>query len=326
MKTLDFLIYRARYTAEIAGPVTLLLLSAMFLYSGALFPESLPEYFTTSSHLLGQVLLLVLTPAFLITYLVVAQRRSVGYAKRLVADELITSEPAEWVQKIRGRTVWPGVLLGLLYGLLLNVPSEWRNAFASLGLQLQSIIIGQVFLWTIVGLVLSYRLHTAWRFYQQGKTVPIDLYATSKYGPFARNGLNDVFGITILLVLVTLQSLDAQFRLTDYITAWIIAFPAAASLLILPMLSLQRRLLAHKKEFVQELNRQVSAAARVAESDSLAQIELLMQHRDRIQRTSAWPIDLPIASRLILYIAIPPIAWLGAAIVEVGLDRILGSP
>ena len=135
-----------------------------------------------------------------------------------------------------------------------------------------------------------------------------------------------MFGITILLVLATLQSLDAQFRLANYITAWIIAFPAAASLLILPMLSLQRRLLAHKKEFLQEMNRQVSDAARVVGPDSLTQIELLMQHRDRIQHTSAWPIDLSIASRLMLYLVIPPLAWLGAAIVEVGLDKILGSP
>jgi hypothetical protein len=92
------------------------------------------------------------------------------------------------------------------------------------------------------------------------------------------------------------------------------------------MLSLQRRLLAHKKEFLQEMHRQVSDASRLIEPDSLAQIELLMQHRDRIQHTSAWPIDFSIASRLILYIVIPPLAWLGAAVVEVGLDKILGSP
>ncbi len=326
MKSLDFLIYKSRYSAEVAGPLILLLLSAMFLYSGALIPDSLPEDFSSSSQLLGQVLLLTLTPAFLVTYLIIAQRRSVRFAERLVASRLITSESAEWVQKIRGRTVLSGVLFGFLYGLLLNVPAEWRNSFASLGLQVQSIIIGQVIVWTIVGLVLTYRLHTAWRFYTKGKVVQINLYETSKYVPFARNGLDDVFGITILLVLATLQSLDAQFRLANYITAWIIAFPAAASLLILPMLSLQRRLLAHKKEFLQEMNRQVSDAARVVGPDSLTQIELLMQHRDRIQHTSAWPIDLSIASRLMLYLVIPPLAWLGAAIVEVGLDKILGSP
>ncbi len=326
MKSLDFLIYKSRYSAEIIGPAVLVLLSIMFVYSGVLFPASLPKYFSSENQLLGQVLLLILTPAFLVTYLIVAQRRSIRFAERLVTSRLISSEPAEWMQEIRGRTVFLGVFVGFLYGLMLNVPAEWRSSFASLDLQLQSIVIGQAFVWMIVGLVLTYRLHTAWRFYEKGKVVHINLYETSKYVPFARNGLDDVFGITILLVLATLQSLDAQFRLANYITAWIIAFPAAASLLILPMLSLQRRLLAHKKEFLEEMNRQVSDAARAVEPDSLTRIELLMQHRDRIQHTSAWPIDLSIASRLILYIVIPPLAWLGAAVVEVGIDRIMTSP
>ena len=62
MKSLDFLIYKARYTAEILGPVCFVLLSVMFLYSGALFPESIPDAFSSSEELLGQVLLLILTP------------------------------------------------------------------------------------------------------------------------------------------------------------------------------------------------------------------------------------------------------------------------
>jgi hypothetical protein len=326
LKSLDFFIYRSRYSAEVAGPVVLLLLSVMFLYSGALFPQSIPQYFSSLAEVMGQALLITLTPAFLITYLIIAQRRSVRFADRLVTSGLVTSEPAEWLRKIDTRIVVAGLLIGFLYGVLFNLPADWRNSFGGLDLQVQSLVVGQVFLWTIVGLVLTYRLHTAWRFHQTGKSVPIDLYNTKKYGPFARNGLDDVFGITMLLVLATLQSLDAQFRLANYINAWIIAFPAAASLLILPMLSLQRRLLAHKKEYLQELHRQVSEASRVVEPDSLAQIELLMQHRDRIQHTSAWPIDFSIASRLILYIVIPPLAWFGAAVVELGLEKVLSNP
>ncbi len=326
MKGLDFLIYRARYTAEIVGPVVLLLLSALFLYSGALFSASVPEFYSSSEELLGQVLLLILTPAFLVTYLVVAQRRSVGFADRLIASHLVSSDPADWLQKIAGRTVLLGAIVGFLYGLLFNLLPEWRNSFGSLGFQVQSIAIGQLVLWTLVGVVLTYRIHTALCFYKKGKVVPVDLYDTSKFDPFARNGLDDVFGITVLLVLTILQSLDAEFRLGNYIYAWIVAFPAAASLLVLPMLSLHRRLLAHKKEFLEELHRQVADASRVAEPDSLTRIELLMQHRDRVRHTSTWPIDLSIAFRLILFIIIPPLAWLGAAFVELGLDRILSGP
>jgi hypothetical protein len=298
----------------------------VFLYSGVLLPRSVPDAFSSPEQLLGQVLLLILTPSFLIVYLVIAQRRSVALAEKLRTSRLVTADPAEWLTNIRRRAVLLGASAGFLYGLFLNLPPDWRNDFARLGIQVQSIAISQLVLWTLIGFVLSYRLHTAIAFFKQGKLVPIDIYDTSKYRPFARNGLDDVFGITVLLVLATVQSLDAQFRLENYVTAWIIAFPAGASLLILPMLSLQRRLMAHKREFLEEMHRQVSSASRVAVPESIAQIEILMQHRDRIQHTSAWPIDLSIVSRLILYIIIPPLAWLGAAVVEVGLDKMLSGP
>jgi len=67
LKSVNSFIHKWRYSAEVAGPVVLLLLSALYFFSGALLPESLPEYFSSSSQLLGQVLLLILTPTFLIT-------------------------------------------------------------------------------------------------------------------------------------------------------------------------------------------------------------------------------------------------------------------
>ena len=54
---------------------------------------------------MGQALLITLTPAFLITYLIIAQRRSVGFADRLVTSGLVSSDPAEWLRKIDARIV-----------------------------------------------------------------------------------------------------------------------------------------------------------------------------------------------------------------------------
>jgi len=36
-----------------------------------------------------------------------------------------------------------------------------------------------------------------------------------------------------------------------------------------------------------------------------------------------WPLDWRIYSRLAFYVILPPIAWLGAAFVEFGVDRFL---
>jgi hypothetical protein len=57
----------------------------------------------------------------------------------------------------------------------------------------------------------------------------------------------------------------------------------------------------------------------------LQTLETLMQHRDRIAETLLWPINRSLYSRLAFYIVIPPIAWLGAAFVEFGVERLLNS-
>ena len=61
MSALDFILYRARYAAVVAGMTALALLTLLFYSSGALNAKVLPELFGSFEQLLGLVLLLILT-------------------------------------------------------------------------------------------------------------------------------------------------------------------------------------------------------------------------------------------------------------------------
>jgi hypothetical protein len=187
-------------------------------------------------------------------------------------------------------------------------------------------VIGQAILWTLVGLTLSYRLHTAFSYNKLGRSIRLDLLDVRKVASFAKNGVDDVLAIAILLALSTTQSLDAQFRFDNYAAAILIALPAAGFLFVLPMLSIHRRLVHARAEYVEELNSQIASTSRELEPDAIQKLELLMQHRDRASDILTWPLDWTIYSRLAFYVILPPIAWLGAAFVEFGLDRMLGDP
>lgn len=326
MSALDFVIYRARYAAVIAGLTSLALLTLLFYSSGALHAKVLPELFSSFEQLLGLVLLLILTPSFLLAFLITAQRRSMQFGQQVADSHLIQEQPQAWLQPIRARVPLLGMTIGLVYALTVNMPLVWLVGFPQLGFQVQSIVIGQVFLWVVVGLTFSYRLHTALSFNKVGKTVRRDVFDTSIYGPFAKNGLDDVFAITMLLALTTLQALDAQFRFENYMAAILVAIPGAIILFLLPMISVNRRLASHRADYLEEMNQQVSDASRQVTPDSIQHLELLLQHRDRIDRTRIWPINMSISARLAFYLIIPPLAWLGAAFVEFGLVRMLGDP
>jgi putative Mn2+ efflux pump MntP len=326
LKALDFLIYRAPHAAAITSVSSAALLTIFFLVAGTFQAKVLPQYFTSLEQLHGTVILLILVPTFLLVFLISGQRRSMRYAQELFDNGASDQRPDAWLRPINARVPLIGMGFGLLYALLVNTPLAWLGDFFHANSVARSIVIGQAILWTLVGLALSYRLHTAFSYNKLGRTVRFDLLDFRRVAPFAKNGVDDVVAVAILLALSTTQSLDAQFRLENYAAAMLIALPAAGFLFLLPMLSIHRRLVQARAEYVEQMNSQIASASRELSPDAIQKLELLMQHRDRAADILTWPLDWTIYSRLAFYIILPPIAWLGAAFVEFGVGRILTDP
>ena len=127
-------------------------------------------------------------------------------------------------------------------------------------------------------------------------------------------------------MISTAQSLDAQFRFENYGSAMLVAIPAAVFLFLLPMISIHRRLVQSRSEYLREMNEKIASVPRDWGPETIRDLESLMQHRDRIRDAVTWPLDWSIYSRLAFYVILPPVAWLGAAFVEFGVDRALGGP
>jgi len=62
-----------------------------------------------------------------------------------------------------------------------------------------------------------------------------------------------------------------------------------------------------------------------ADHDDLVGMEALLSHRDRIAESVTWPIDVKLASRIALYVVLPPIAWSAAAMVEMLIERFIAA-
>ena len=59
--------------------------------------------------------------------------------------------------------------------------------------------------------------------------------------------------------------------------------------------------------------------------ENLADLEALLSHRDRLHDQPTWPFSTALASRLVFYLVIPPIAWVGAASAEQLVTQWFGS-
>jgi hypothetical protein len=47
-----------------------------------------------------------------------------------------------------------------------------------------------------------------------------------------------------------------------------------------------------------------------------ATLETITAHIDRVRAMPNWPIDVQTVTRVFAYVIIPPLAWVGAALVE----------
>jgi amino acid transporter len=320
-RILDRFIYQTPYAALWLATGLALLLSLFFLSANVWLPTELPQFFTSQAQLLGQVLLMTLMPSYVLGMAIVAQRRSLRSARKLQASGLIEDHPDNWLRPLPTVRICIGVVLGLLYAITVNLPTEWVLRLTDIDFQEGSIVAGQSLVWISCGLGLAFRFNSATLFNEQGRTVAVDIYDSSKLESFARNGVDDVLLITGALGLTAIQALDAQFRLGNFLAAVLVGLPAAAYLLVRPMWAVHLRLLQQKREFLADINAQITQLREAVAP--IPELELVLQHRDRLQRTYTWPIDLAIVYRLLFYVVIPPLAWLGAALMETAVQEYL---
>ena len=275
-------LYESRAAPIIAAAVLLTALATLYYSSGALTARTVPAGFSSPLELMGQALLLTLIPVYMLVALVYSQRMSRRLAGEIDKQSSNTSHLRADITTISGVAAATGMTVGLLYASLVNIPVEhWRNLADADSTRL-SIIFGQNFVWLCVGLVLSVRLRTARSFYLAGSVVTLDIFELSSLKSFARNGLIDALLVMGALALAPLQSIDAQFRAYNYIWALVVAIPAVVVLAVLPMYSIHARIVTSRNVQLEELGHAIKASAKDLAPESLSQLELLLQRKERL--------------------------------------------
>ncbi len=292
--------------------------AVLYTTTGLIDSDALALGFSSQMHLIGMILLMTLMPMWLLGCFVVTQRHSLAMAQRLDANL------AQSVLSFPKRQALVGIGGGCLYALAFNVPLYQIDLVLAGNGAIISIFIGQLVVWMCVGFLLSIRLYVGKLFHHLGKTIKISIFEQSSLEPFARVGMLDVIIVVGGLAVAVVQSIDAQFRIENYATALLVAVPAATALLIRPMWSLHRRLVERKQILLEDVCLQVGVASEQNSAADMATLESLLQRRDRIKAINTWPLDVAIWRRLFFYVLIPPLAWSGAALVEVVIDKFLG--
>lgn len=325
MSSYKYIVFHSRAAVWLTCLVVLLGNSVLYWAVGIWQADLLALGITSQAQLAGMLLLITLLPMWLLGCFFITQRHTLILARQL--ETQFGTEPgiAEQVSRFPARQVCLGITGGLIYALAFNVPiSQLGNALSG-NLPFLSIFMGQILVWCCVGFLLAIRLHIANIFYLVGKTIKLSIFEQSRLEPFARVGMLDVAIIVGGLIVSSVQSLDAHFRLENYLTGFLIAVPAAAALLIRPMWTVHQRLAARKRQLLCDVREQIEQAPEDTSEDNICHMEILLQRRDRVKALDTWPLDMAIWSRLLVYVLLPPLAWAGAALFEVAISRMIGG-
>jgi hypothetical protein len=300
-------------------------MTTLYWLSGTLSPDALPQYAHSSRQITGMALMLIGMPAYLIAMGIVARRRSLELVEQLrplLPAPSVANDAQEAIRSALKQS-WPiGTAIGLTMGLLNTNPifalTESRVPAIDVSLSL-----GQLLLWCIIGLLLAQRTVTARAFSRLGEVVSFELFRLDRLRPLARAGTIDILVIAGALALSPLQSLDAEFRWYNYSFALAVAIPAAFFLLLWPLRTVHRRIREEKLQQLARVEASIDAVDRSDAPDDIARFESLLAHRERLRRLRTWPLGTALMSRLVVYLIIPPLAWAGAAVVEMFVNRLL---
>jgi hypothetical protein len=282
----------------------------IYNYTGG-FP---PDFPFSAARYGDMTLLYSIVPAYFFAASTFIRTRS-DNAYQSLRSELSDPDSIQRNHFVRTVCLVVGGVIGFLYGFLDFQLTETKLQGAVL-LQM-TVKVGNGFVWCSIGMVLAWRLADAWLFNKLGENIHLDLLDLHKVKPIGRVASLDVLVVMGALALMPLQTMSTEFRWVFFEQGFVVGIPAALVLLLAPQFGVHRNIKALKIVRLNTLQNYIDAVDR----DDIVALEPLLAHRERIDELSAWPIDTKVLRRALLYLVVPPLAWVGAAIVERGMDQ-----
>jgi hypothetical protein len=317
-----------RYPVATGG---LLFACLIFYYwlSGTLMPKAWSPFWTSSLQLTGIALSNSAIPAFLVGSFGYGIRRTAEMVRQLLDDDVIDRKAAEArlteivELPLRARII--ASTIGIVLSAF-NLPWIYMHAAFTGDTPMMdvSVMVGTVILWVIVANV-SYRgIRNARILFRIGRDdATVDLFSLNRLAPFGKIATLNILIVVGALSLMPLQSLDAELRVYNYLNGLLIGIPVAIVLFGLPLVGIRARIRDAKRDELAQLDQAIQSADRQLGSNDLAHLNALLERRDRIAATREWPLDMTAYRRVALYVVIPPMAWVGAALVEIALNSAL---
>lgn len=220
-----------------------------------------------------------------------------------------------------------GVTGGLFHIHILrgSLTDAWRLGLENRGGLLDD--IGTLIVWVVMTTTIYTLVENGVRIGRLGGRLrPLNLFRTQRLLPFARVAIASTLSIVGSLALFPLLSIDRNVTFLTAAPGLVAASAPLVALLLFPVWHVHQAIRTRKAAELAVIDERIAALGDTRHGGGAEQIRAcneLLDYRDHIQRVPDWPVDVGAVSRLLLYLIIPPLTWVGAALIENVVERLL---
>lgn len=213
-----------------------------------------------------------------------------------------------------------GAISGSIHCLLLYDIAAFTSTVPMAAARELALSGGTLLVWLCVTLVVAGLLDNARIVASAARRCRVDLLDTLPLRPFASVAVSSTLAIIGAQAAFPILGLEEDLDPLTYIPGLIATGGPMLLLAALPVWPVHRRIAAAKQRTLAELNARVRALqpddpAR-PDPEVLRDLTPLLAYRREVQAVSEWPFDIGVMTRLSLYLIIPPLTWVGAALIE----------
>ena len=183
-------------------------------------------------------------------------------------------------------------------------------------------------LWLTMTTVIGALIGNAQLFGRLGSRMRIDLLHCPARLAVAQVAVMSTLSVIGAQVLFVFLIFDAGVGWLDILPGFLTTLLPVLILFLLPVWPLHRRLQRAKRAELGLINHQLESVRSqqvtlLDDAENLSAVTRLLFYRREIQQAPEWPFDMPALTRLGLYLILPPLTWVAAALIENLVDKLL---
>jgi hypothetical protein len=187
---------------------------------------------------------------------------------------------------------------------------------------------GILLIWVAMTTAIIALIGNAYLFAKLGRRLRIDLLHSPALLSLARVAVLSTLSIIGAQTLYVLVILDSDAGWVIILPGFLATMIPTLALFLIPVWPLHQRLQTAKHNELAMINHQLEhvrpgGVTALDNPESLDQINRLLLYRREIREVSEWPFDMPALTRLGLYLILPLLTWVGAALIENLVDALL---